>query len=274
MEMAKRVLRAVSGAMLLFVIALPSHAQVVSREAAAAAFLQRYLAIWSAPNGEALPLMDRIYPDQVSFYGEALSHPALMDVKRRFAARWPERSLRARPETIRVACEPGPLCVVDAAFDWSYSNEARHTHSSGSADLRLEVQDGAVILAESGSVIPAGVLPQQTLQGLRDPVHAKNLPALRAAYTAHAGNEDWVAHWLARERDFAVRATFLGMSQAPSGTGSSTVLHAYHFETRGGPIACLGPPGARLAPGQSLIVQGVVVTFVEQTLFLGDCTLA
>jgi len=132
-----------------------SKAQDRSFEQASTAFVQRYLQEWSDPTQAALAYMDTIYPDRVEFYGKTLTHAALMNLKRRFAERWPERTLTLRPGSVHAACDPAHLCTVKAIFDWHYRSRERQAVSSGSARLTLKLQDGMTILSENGSVIPS-----------------------------------------------------------------------------------------------------------------------
>ena len=77
----------------LLMLAVPARAQG-DFERASAAFIQQYIQEWAGPTSTALAYMDQIYPDQVDFYGKTLTHDELMTLKRKFVARWPERSLR------------------------------------------------------------------------------------------------------------------------------------------------------------------------------------
>lgn len=151
----------------------PLRAQDGSFEQASADFIQRYLQEWSGPAPAALAYMDRVYPDQVEFYGKALTHAALMELKRRYAARWPERSLSVRPGSIQVLCSSTHLCAVEAIFDWRYKSAERQATSSGSATLKLELQDGMTILAEGGAAMP--------LNGGGPPAQARRPPIALAS---------------------------------------------------------------------------------------------
>jgi hypothetical protein len=133
----------------------PSPAHPGSFEQASADFIQRYLQAWSGPAPSALAYMDHIYPDQVDFYGKRMTHAALMTLKRKFVAHWPERTLSVRPDSIEAACDPDHRCTVQAIFDWHYRNSSRQAVSYGSASLTLDLQDGSTILSENGTVIPS-----------------------------------------------------------------------------------------------------------------------
>ena len=163
--MADRLWPALIAASSTLIWSPPTPAQQETFEQASAALVQRYLAEWSSPTPAALSYMDQLYPDRIDFYGRDLSHEALMNLKRKFAARWPERTLRVRPDSIRVRCNPAHLCSVQAVYDWQYRSPDRTAASTGTANLKLELQDGMTIVAEDGSVIPSnGATPPALVQ--------------------------------------------------------------------------------------------------------------
>ena len=86
-----------------------------------------------------------------------MSARALLDEKRRFVQRWPERRYRPRPETIGVACGPeAETCTVRSVFDFTAADPERGRRSQGIASLELVVAFGGdgrpVILAEDSIV--------------------------------------------------------------------------------------------------------------------------
>ena len=87
-------------------------------------FIQRYLREWSAP--DALSYMDTIYPDRIDFYGKDISQTELMAIKRKFIARWPQRSFDVHPDSIRAICDAQHLCATEARYDWHYRNPTQH----------------------------------------------------------------------------------------------------------------------------------------------------
>jgi hypothetical protein len=80
--------------------------------------------------------------------------------KRRFAARWPQRNYRYRPETTMVACESdGSRCTVWAIFDFSAGNsdQDRRSHGIGEHELVVSLSGGRpVIVAETSRVLQRG----------------------------------------------------------------------------------------------------------------------
>lgn len=127
------------------------------REEAARDLLIDYLDLWSAPNPLALAGSSEFYAPRVIFHGRSMSARALLDEKRRFVQRWPERRYRARPDTIGVACGPeGETCTVRAVFDFTAADPGSGRRSQGIASIELVVASGddrrPVILAEDSIV--------------------------------------------------------------------------------------------------------------------------
>jgi hypothetical protein len=85
--------------------------------------------------------------------------------KRRFAARWPQRTYRYRPETTMVACESGGArCTVWAIFDFSAasSDQDRHSLGIGEHELVVSLSSGRpVIVSETSRVLHRGAVRNQ-----------------------------------------------------------------------------------------------------------------
>jgi hypothetical protein len=99
----------------------------------------------------------KIYAGQVDFYGKPLSRSKLMDEKRRFAERWPQRVYTARPTSISTSCDvDSAICTVTGVVDWDCRSAERLAKSSGVANFtfRLTLTTNRIaIVGESGSVI-------------------------------------------------------------------------------------------------------------------------
>lgn len=116
-------------------------------------FLEQYLAAWSGPNDEALMFMRRAYADAVSFYGKPVAGSAVVEEKRKFAARWPMRLYTLRPDSVRVRCAERS-CRVASLIDWYAHSDARGKTSRGAAEFNLEWDPvSGVIVSESGKVV-------------------------------------------------------------------------------------------------------------------------
>jgi hypothetical protein len=294
----------------------PSQARDGSFERASTSFIQRYLQEWSGPTPAALAYMDKVFPDQVEFYGKPLNHAAVMSLKHRFAMRWPNRTLSVRPGSIGVACDPNNLCAVRAIFDWHYESPARQAVSRGSAILELELLEGMTISSENGKILPsvpivapAPVHPQPIPPIATQPASPPDIPtapaaeptpkgeqvapreeskrqteesrprpdeiaALRNTYFAHATDKDWITAWLAQKRDFSGQAIFVGSTDDQAALGQDGALRTDGFISAAGTVACISRGHeASLRVGEKVEIHGVITVFVEDVMFLGQCSI-
>jgi hypothetical protein len=124
----------------------------------AAVFAGDYFTHWSESNPDALGYFTSVYAGQVDFYGTPLGRSVVLEQKRKFAERWPERIYAVRPSTVQAECGPAS-CNVTGVVDWDARNVERRARTSGSASFRLQVaQSGSrtLIMSESGQVISRG----------------------------------------------------------------------------------------------------------------------
>lgn len=117
-----------------------------------------YLAAFSGPNGAMVSGASRFYGERLRFHGRMTTFAALLDEKRRFAQRWPER--RYEPHDTRTACNAAQQsCIVRTLVDFRAGNPARGARSQGVAELVLEVSFAGgrpVIVSESSRVLRRG----------------------------------------------------------------------------------------------------------------------
>jgi hypothetical protein len=120
-------------------------------------FVVNYFAHWSEGGAEALAYFAATYADHVTFYGRSLDRNEVMEGKRNYAERWPQRIYTARSDTFNVFCNPtNRTCTISGIVDWDCRNPSRNAQTTGSAHFSLTVamtQGSATILAENGSVI-------------------------------------------------------------------------------------------------------------------------
>jgi hypothetical protein len=141
------------------------------RERAAEDLARRYLDFWSAPNEVALETTPDFYAGRVAFHGRMLSIGALLDEKRRFVRRWPERRYRHRPGTARVACQPtGESCTVRSLFDFAAASSARGKRSQGTASLELVMsfEGDRPVIASENSLVRSRSRVNASLEGAPD----------------------------------------------------------------------------------------------------------
>jgi hypothetical protein len=126
-------------------------------EVRAASFISARISSWSSAIMSDLPSYVGAYADQVSYYGSVKSREAVLQDKRRFLERWPERRYELRANSISAQCK-ADVCRVSALLDWRARSIVRAASASGLAQFEYEVvlSDGAFrILSESSSVLRA-----------------------------------------------------------------------------------------------------------------------
>ncbi len=124
--------------------ALTCGAAAASRDGAdergAAALAERYFDLWSASNEVMLKATPALYGPTVAFYGRNIRQAALVAEKRRFAERWPVRTYRHRPDSVRVECDADTeLCTVRSRYDYTVANPRDGRQGRGSSALKIGV---------------------------------------------------------------------------------------------------------------------------------------
>jgi hypothetical protein len=135
----------------------PSRPSIAGGAPDPVALVNEYWARWSQSNQEALAYFTKTYASEVNFYGKPLSRGKVIDEKRRFSERWPQRVYTVRPASISVDCDrDSSTCTVGGVVDWDCRSGVRAARSIGSASFTFQLAlstHGPAITAESGSVI-------------------------------------------------------------------------------------------------------------------------
>jgi len=121
----------------------------------AAKFISSQISEWSSANVADLAPFVSAYAEQVFYYGSLKSRELVLQDKRRFLERWPERRYEPRPGSMTAQCKAG-LCRVSGLLDWRARSVARAASASGMAQFEYEVivSDGVFrILSENSSVV-------------------------------------------------------------------------------------------------------------------------
>jgi DnaJ domain len=124
-------------------------------EVRAASFISARISNWSSASVSDLVSFVGAYADQVSYYGSIKSRELVLQDKRRFLERWPERRYELRPNSVTAQCK-ADVCRVSGLLDWRARSIARAASASGMAQFEYEVvlSDGAFrIFSESSSVL-------------------------------------------------------------------------------------------------------------------------
>ncbi|MCJ2084348.1 hypothetical protein [Methylobacterium sp. J-090] len=125
--------------------------------AAASRLSDDYLDSVSAPGLGMVTAAPRFYAERVRFHGRMLSLAALMDEKRRFVARWPERRYDPQSGATRTACNAATAtCIVQTTFDYRAENPGKGARAQGVSELvlTLDMSGGRpVIVSETSRVL-------------------------------------------------------------------------------------------------------------------------
>lgn len=125
----------------------------LSKEQLAVSFASAYHLAWSSPNDEALAFMESAYAASVEFYGNRISHSALIGEKTKFAERWPVRTYTTRVGSLAADCI-GSICTTTATVDWFAHSPQRQRSTNGVATFSFDLDtDEMKITREAGSVL-------------------------------------------------------------------------------------------------------------------------
>jgi hypothetical protein len=142
---------------------LPQEADL-TMEQAARYFLDAYFGLWSEDNLAAMAFVEGEYAELVDFYGKPTPRQTIVELKRKFAERWPERTYVVRPGSLRIACNGGSnACLISGVVDWDCRSTARGARSAGVSDFTLRVafaaSGAAKVVLEASSVMVRSAAP-------------------------------------------------------------------------------------------------------------------
>jgi hypothetical protein len=128
-------------------------------EMKARSFLFDYMRVSSGSPAEVLNFANAAFADQVDYFGKRTTKDKLIEDKRAYMVRWPERTYQLKPETIFTRCDTTSWsCEVGGEFYFRAASAMKT--SIGTAINRLVVafyDGGPKILSENGNVISRGI---------------------------------------------------------------------------------------------------------------------
>lgn len=94
------------------------------------------------------------YADTVSYYGKQRSLSEVLEDKKQYFNRWPERWYHIRDDSVTVTCANG-ACMVSGIYDWQVSSIPRNKQARGVASFSYTISLGAnpKVIAEAGEVL-------------------------------------------------------------------------------------------------------------------------
>jgi ATP-dependent protease ClpP protease subunit len=131
----------------------------LSLEQKAASFVLSWIDSSTSPTSSSMASTSP-YADTVLFYDKFLSKSEVMADKANYAARWPDRTARVKPDTLRTHCQ-NMSCVVSGQYIWSVANPVRRKRMEGVAvfHYRVFMGDDISISEEGGEVLSKTVIP-------------------------------------------------------------------------------------------------------------------
>lgn len=94
------------------------------------------------------------YADVVSYYGNQKTLGEVLEDKRSYFIRWPERAYRIRDDSLMVTCANG-ACMVSGLYDWLVRSIPRNKQAQGVARFSYTISLGAnpKVISEAGNVV-------------------------------------------------------------------------------------------------------------------------
>ena len=128
----------------------PTPSQTV--EERAVSFLAEVLVAHSSATPETVGNLTRYYADDLGYYGRKASVGKVVADKRAYFQRWPERSIRIRPDTVSVNCAD-LLCHITGLYDWSVRRADQQKAGAASFSYMINLDGSMRITAEGGQVV-------------------------------------------------------------------------------------------------------------------------
>jgi len=101
----------------------------------------------------ALAEVQTSYAPTVNYYGKLTDLNAIIEDKRTYFQRWPERGYNVRDNSVMVTCA-NDRCMVSGTYDWIVRSLPRHKQTKGVANFSYTIAIGTnpKIIAETSKV--------------------------------------------------------------------------------------------------------------------------
>ncbi|WP_192384759.1 hypothetical protein [Mesorhizobium silamurunense] len=122
-------------------------------ESVAVAFIKDLIEHHGDNNDFALAQVQASYAPTVDYYGKLTNLSSIIQDKRNYYQRWPEREYSVRDDSIMVTCADD-RCVVSGLYDWVVRSPSTHKQEKGAANFSYTISIGPYpkIIAETGNV--------------------------------------------------------------------------------------------------------------------------
>lgn len=122
-------------------------------ESVAIAFVKDLIEHHGDNDDFALAQAQASYAPTVDYYGKLTNLSSIIQDKRNYYRRWPERGYNVRNDSITVACA-NDRCMVSGVYDWVVRSPSIHKQEKGAANFSYTILIGPYpkIVAETGDV--------------------------------------------------------------------------------------------------------------------------
>lgn len=120
-------------------------------ESIAVAFVKDLIEHHGDNDDFALAQIQASYAPQVDYYGKLTNLRSIIQDKRNYYRRWPERVYNVRSESIVVTCA-NDRCMVSGVYDWVVSSPSMHMQEKGASNFGYTISIGPYpkVIAETG----------------------------------------------------------------------------------------------------------------------------
>ena len=101
-------------------------------------FVSSVIGSHARDDSTALASVSNSYAATVNYFGTVTRRADIVEDKRSYFRRWPERSYRIRPESVNVTCTD-LRCDVKGVYEWSVRSVPRNSQASGTASFEFRV---------------------------------------------------------------------------------------------------------------------------------------
>ncbi|MDG4898294.1 hypothetical protein P9272_32695 [Mesorhizobium sp. WSM4976] len=131
----------------------PVDANAKQLENAAVAFIKGLIQHHGDNAALALAQVQASYAPTVEYYGKWTDLSSIIQDKRTYFLRWPERGYSVRDSSVMVTCA-NDQCMVSGIYDWVVRSLPRHKQAKGVANFSYTISIGPnpKIIAETGKV--------------------------------------------------------------------------------------------------------------------------
>lgn len=123
----------------------------------ARAFVEDYMRRTEGEAEQVLAFVRNSFGAEIRYYGKVVSNAQVVEEKRRYLSRWPQRRYQLKPETMRVECdEARSTCLLSGELDYHVRDPRAARSASGAASYELRVlftHTGPKVIEESGRTL-------------------------------------------------------------------------------------------------------------------------